>query len=1447
MSINPSYNYLLKSKEETSTTEPESKTRLTLNNPSYNYLTNTSQISTSPAKPMTSGSSFNYLMDTSNIITTKDTLEDLRNDKEFQERSNRFLSSLDEGETVDDVFGYFRGADYNIQDTAQTYFQSTKFNDQQKQDYAYLRDRFDNAEVGGFVEGLKVTADIGSKIITDPTLLTSAFFVPWTGGTSLAARIATGKAAQEGLKKLTSAKVAKQFTKGAEKVAKKTYQSLPESLGKNTITGLVAVEGFGWGSTNNYLNQNINVNVGRREEVSPVESVVVGGVTAAVPFALRGAGATVSKFKDSVATSRASRIEGDDYKGSVFDLSVEKYDEIIDGVLPNYRRLSGFVNKPTSRFIQKIKEDENLAKLIKLFRYDASKQVFGGDALDAIPLSERSYYERLNALVGKKIDEVDNILFPLYEKGKRQVPKFGSRDSFISIGSQKVERESFMNYLGVPDNVNNALAYIRRSGMKETDKLTRDGKKVSLQQAFNLTDDQYKNIFPAAIKIDKFFKSIRNDAVKAGIKIGDVTNYLPRGWNYAAIKQELKNLDKGIEGALVKEIKLKEGFDTNTTKRILEDLLDPEKRALSPFDDILKEQGRKTPAFVKQRQLTNIDDSILTDYLDNSLENILRNYANQSSAFIQRKIDLGETVEEFRKIHLDKIQNLTKAEREGLENIYRTMTGQFKPPRYEILSKIATPAANFSVVLNQLALLPLATITSLSEVAVPLVRGAGSKKEGINSLFETVHEYRKMWWNDTVTKNMPDARPEAMKELNRFNRAMRGAAEDRSLAMYGQAFGPRAMRIQNKFFKINLLHDWTKFVQLTSFKVGKSKIYDNLNILATTKNLDPKRKLRLENQLRELGVDINGGLKWVKAGAKPNGKFYDESLLPSAARYVDEVIMNPTAAANQKPIWHSMPSTRWAFGLMGFPTAFSNTVLKNAIREVSLDVRTGQVESVPSVMAGITTMTGIAMFGNTLRSNGDNLDRLANDETELSQEIFDAAVRTGLLGPTEQLYRTVKGTEYDNFARSITQRFTGPAVDDIFRFFDDYVGPLAWAVDEFPGITALKSTNRELYDAIKKGAREYDKEHGWVATGKKVEDDGIKLSNPTKPLSTSREGFAEGLEVNVPYTKDEPEERINPFTGEPYTAIYKRDRIPLVGGGPLVSKLVKEVYDELGLTEKSVEKWQAKTKAEVKIKEEQSGLPQRVKQNEEIVIAANKLKEGDIKQDEYIAVVREKMPIRLATEVPEMPQKFEIAAALKTDDQKTKVLGVRGNSLKENEKVGLRLDIPSYDVYDKWIVSIHDGVTKSGKAKAYAQTGWIKDVKFGTSPLGAFNIATKKINKTTIGRMFGKWKNHDPEFLNKKARELLNDPEWTQVGFNPYRHSYFYEKATGDPVVSASEVIQIGPLVLAKNIKKTKPTDKQFEIDKFFKKGEGKKFNFTDGGLATDEIEEHLIYKMLGS
>ena len=157
----------------------------------------------------------------------------------------------------------------------------------------------------------------------------------------------------------------------------------------------------------------------------------------------------------------------------------------------------------------------------------------------------------------------------------------------LENAKQKSERESFFSTQGIPDNLNNALVYVMRSGMKKAGNIVVDGKKVSLKKAFSLTDEQYKQVFPTVTKLNKFFSSIRDEAVAEGIKLGKIENYLPRSWSYAALKQELKNLDRGIEGKLVKEIKLKEKLKTTKQVRnLLEEMLDPNQRRLNPFDNV---------------------------------------------------------------------------------------------------------------------------------------------------------------------------------------------------------------------------------------------------------------------------------------------------------------------------------------------------------------------------------------------------------------------------------------------------------------------------------------------------------------------------------------------------------------------------------------------------------------------------------------------------------------------------------------------------------------------------------------------------------------------------------------------------------------------------------------------------------------------------------------------
>ena len=227
--------------------------------------------------------------------------------------------------------------------------------------------------------------------------------------------------------------------------------------------------------------------------------------------------------------------------------------------------------------------------------------------------------------------------------------------------------------------------------------------------------------------------------------------------------------------------------------------------------------------------------------------------------------------------------------------------------------------------------------------------------------------------------------------------------------------------------------------------------------------------------------------------------------------------------------------------------------------------------------------------------------------------------------------------------------------------------------------------------------------------------------------------------------------------------------------------------------------------------------------------AAEDLYQGEITSRKFRKIVKEELPITsmyTQENFPDMPTVTDIAGSVGKKASKG-VVGVKGFDIPQGTTVGARLDIPAYDRYNKWVVSIHDGDEDLGAVVGYGQAIKLKDVRFSSKPGTALDIARRKVLKTdpetgepvkrmgksTIARAIGKYQKGDPYKIQQEAYNLINDPEWTQVGMNPYRASYFYDKATGNPVFNAKEVIQVGPLVLAKGIKKPKLS----EMKKFFK------------------------------
>jgi hypothetical protein len=158
-----------------------------------------------------------------------------------------------------------------------------------------------------------------------------------------------------------------------------------------------------------------------------------------------------------------------------------------------------------------------------------------------------------------------------------------------------------------------------------------------------------------------------------------------------------------------------------------------------------------------------------------------------------------------------------------------------------------------------------------------------------------------------------------------------------------------------------------------------------------------------------------------------------------------------------------------------------------------------------------------------------------------------------------------------------------------------------------------------------------------------------------------------------------------------------------------------------------------------------------------------------------------------------------------------------------------RLDIPSYNDYGKWIVSIHDPKTKD--SVAYGKTAILNNVTFVTSPKAALGVAKLKNVKSTFARMEGKWQNATTEQASELAEDILKgikegDKTWIQVGFNPYRHSFFYDEKTMEPLLGAEQVVQIGKLVFAKGSKKTDRMDEAFTV----KRKDKKPIKFNVGG-----------------
>ena len=183
--------------------------------------------------------------------------------------------------------------------------------------------------------------------------------------------------------------------------------------------------------------------------------------------------------------------------------------------------------------------------------------------------------------------------------------------------------------------------------------------------------------------------------------------------------------------------------------------------------------------------------------------------------------------------------------------------------------------------------------------------------------------------------------------------------------------------------------------------------------------------------------------------------------------------------------------------------------------------------------------------------------------------------------------------------------------------------------------------------------------------------------------------------------------------------------------------------------------------------------------------------------------VETNFPAASRVEIPTeetLPTLDEIRNAV--DEPKRSKVGGAGN-IPEGDLITVRQDVPAYTKYGVGVVTVRDS-----KGNTYYQPM----VRF-TDP-----VLKPTPRQEGIALFIGSGEDKDPA-ITVKGRMSLDQsmpPDldtWTQVGYNPDRHSYMYDRETGDPVLSGSEAVQIGNTVFVKDPEFGQKKDFKYSVE----------------------------------
>lgn len=232
----------------------------------------------------------------------------------------------------------------------------------------------------------------------------------------------------------------------------------------------------------------------------------------------------------------------------------------------------------------------------------------------------------------------------------------------------------------------------------------------------------------------------------------------------------------------------------------------------------------------------------------------------------------------------------------------------------------------------------------------------------------------------------------------------------------------------------------------------------------------------------------------------------------------------------------------------------------------------------------------------------------------------------------------------------------------------------------------------------------------------------------------------------------------------------------------------------------------------------------------ELQQAAKLYEQGKITREEYYAIVDQLKPVTPYEFIPKPATAEEALAALTSD--KVKDFG-RTDVLTPGETILSRLDIPAYSKKGTWVTSQHRLKPPADEPKTiYTPTMMLEgETKMMPGTGAARRVAKGEKQKSSFATIRGAYKPGSDEEAVERAIEALRSKDYAQIGYDPERRGFFYDRKTMEPIIGTEEgIIQIGPLVLGKKPIRGNPEDFEYKDGGAVHMQDGGKLQMAAGG-----------------